>query len=185
MSLSTIADVWAIKIYSCYLLSTPTYIIAACFHALNRQFTKIITPMSADCGPTRTNTTALTTRSAETRFSCDSNDVSSGRCWFVKASGRPLEVGYLYHTYYFSNKIKRPRIPMGWISKALSISMYVLELWWGDNVNYYVLKYVLPMLEGTEPTTNATQTDTKGSKCFTKLSVVNVNSHTFNIHAKK
>ena len=106
-SLSTIAAVWAIKIYSWYLHSTPTHIIVACFHALNRQSAKIITPMSADRAPTRTNTTASTTRSSETRRSGDSNDVSSGRCRFVKASGRPLEVGYPYHTYYFSNKVKK------------------------------------------------------------------------------
>jgi hypothetical protein len=115
MSLSTIADVWAIKIYSCYLLSTPSYIIVACFHALNRQFAKIITPMLANRAPTRTSTTASTTRLAETRFSCDSNDVSSGRCHFVKVSDRPLEVGYLYHTYryYFSNKVKKAKTTFG------------------------------------------------------------------------
>ena len=92
-SLSTIAAVWAIKIYSWYLHSTPTHIIVACFHALNCQSAEIITPMSADRAPTRTNTTASTTRSSETRCSDASDDVPGGRWGAVIVFVRPLEVG--------------------------------------------------------------------------------------------
>ena len=47
--------------------STPTHMIVACFYALRIEppFPEKITPMPADHAPTRTNTTASTTRLAE------------------------------------------------------------------------------------------------------------------------
>ena len=94
----------AIKIYSCYLHSTPTHINVACFHALNRQSAEIITPMSADRAPTRTNITASTTRSSETRRSDASNDVPGAARGRVRAAARSW---HPYRTYYFSNKVKK------------------------------------------------------------------------------
>ena len=85
MSLSTIAAIGATKIYSWYLQSTPTHLIVASFHVLRDQTRKIITPMTADCMPTRTITTASPTRLAETRRYDHSDNVLTAQWRFVES----------------------------------------------------------------------------------------------------